>query len=112
MAGGRKTGDGYVHTLLGYSWAEIASIMAIISVLFSGVYWLIRHGAKVLNNAISVGTFPLQQQFKELTNTIRQLNNNFEEQHKSLKELRDEVEQHDKTILLHDEKIKRLEERE
>ena len=100
-----------MHTLLGYSWAEIASILAIISVLFSGVYWLIRHGAKVLNNAISVGTFPLQQQFKELTNTIRQLNNNFEEQHKSLKELRDEVEQHDKTILLHDEKIKRLEER-
>ena len=100
-----------MHTLLGYSWAEIASILAVISVLFSGVYWLIRHGAKVLNNAISVGTFPLQQQFKELTNTIRQLNNNFEEQHKSLKELRDEVEQHDKTILLHDEKIKRLEER-
>ena len=109
--GGRQIGDGYVHTLLGYSWAEIASILAVISVLFSGVYWLIRHGAKVLNNAISVGTFPLQQQFKELTNTIRQLNNNFEEQHKSLKELRDEVEQHDKTILLHDEKIKRLEER-
>lgn len=101
-----------MHTLLGYSWTEIASIMAILSVLFSGVYWLIRHGAKVLNNAISVGTFPLQQQFKELTNTIRQLNNNFEEQHKSLKELKDEVEQHDKTILLHDEKIKRLEERE
>ena len=101
-----------MHSFLGYSWAEIASILAVISVLFSGIYWLIRHGAKVLNNAISVGTFPLQQQFKELTNTIRQLNNNFEEQHKSLKELRDEVEQHDKTILLHDEKIKRLEERE
>ena len=100
-----------MHTFLGYSWAEIASIMAVISVLFSGIYWLIRHGAKVLNNAISAGTFPLQQQFKELTNTIKQLNVNFEEQHKSLKELRDEVEQHDKTILLHDEKIKRLEER-
>lgn len=100
-----------MHTLLGYSWAEIASILAVISVLFSGIYWLIRHGAKVLNNAINIGTYPLQQQFKELTHTIRQLNNNFEEQHKSLKELRDEVEQHDKTILLHDEKIKRLEER-
>lgn len=100
-----------MHTLLGYSWAEIASILAVISVLFSGIYWLIRHGAKVLNNAISVGTFPLQQQFKELTHTIRQLNNNFEEQHKSLKELKDEVEQHDKTIILHEEKIKRLEER-
>lgn len=100
-----------MHSFLGYSWAEIASIVATLSVLFSGIYWFIRHGAKVLNDAITAGTFPLQQQFKELTYTIRQLNINFEEQHKSLKELRDEVEQHDKTILLHDEKIKRLEER-
>lgn len=100
-----------MHTLLGYSWAEIASIVAILSVLFSGIYWLIRHSAKVLNNAISVGTFPLQQQFKELTNTIRQLNGNFEEQRKTLKKLEDEVEEHDKAIILHNEKIKRLEER-
>ena len=100
-----------MHTFLGYSWAEIASILAVISVLFSGIYWLIRHGAKVLNNAISAGTFPLQQQFKELTNTIKQLNGNFEEQHKNLKRLEHEVEEHDKAILLHDEKIKRLEER-
>nr|WP_191989342.1 hypothetical protein [Ligilactobacillus salivarius] len=85
--------------------------MAIISVLFSGTYWLIRHGAKVLNNAINIGTYPLQQQFKELTNTIKQLNGNFEEQHKNLKKLEHEVEEHDKTILLHEEKIKRLEER-
>lgn len=98
-----------MHTLLGYSWEEIASILAVISVLFSGVYWLIRHSAKVLNTAISVGTFPLQQQFKELTTTIRQLNGNFEEQRKTLKKLEDEVEEHDKAILLHDEKIKRLE---
>lgn len=28
--------------------------MAVISVLFSGVYWLIRHGAKALNNDIYV----------------------------------------------------------
>lgn len=101
-----------MHSFLGYSWAEIASILAVISVLFSGIYWLIRHGAKVLNNAISAGTLPLQQQFKELTYTIRQLNNNFEEQHKNLKRLEHEVEEHDKAILLHDEKIKRLEERE
>ncbi|WP_225436679.1 hypothetical protein [Ligilactobacillus salivarius] len=49
------------------------------------MYWLIRHGAKALNNAINIGTYPLQQQFKELTNTIKQLNGNFEEQHKNLK---------------------------
>ena len=101
-----------MHSFLGYSWAEIASILAILSVLFSGVYWLIRHGAKVLNNAISVGTFPLQQQFKELTNTIKQLNGNFKEQHKDLKKLEHKVEEHDKAIILHEEKIKRLEERE
>lgn len=98
-----------MHSFLGYSWAEIASILAVISVIFSSVYWLIRHGAKVLNNAINIGTYPLQQQFKELTNTIKQLNGNFEEQRRSLKKLEDEVEEHAKTILLHDEKIKRLE---
>lgn len=100
-----------MHTLLGYSWAEIASILAVISVIFSGIYWLIRHGAKMLNNAINIGTYPLQQQSKELINAIKQLSRNFEEQHKSVKKLEDEVEEHGKAILLHDEKIKRLEER-
>lgn len=99
-----------MHSLLGYSWAEIASILAVISVLFSGIYWLIRHGAKVLNNAINIGTYPLQQQFKELTNTIKRLNKNFEEEHEKLQRLEQEVEEHDKAITLHEEKIKRLEE--
>lgn len=98
-----------MHSLLGYSWAEIASILAVISVLFSGMYWLIRHGAKVINNAISVGTFPLQQQFKELNNTIKQLNNNFEEQHKSLEELRDEVNRHHDELIEHESRIGNLE---
>ena len=100
-----------MHTLLGYSWAEIASILAIISVLFSGIYWLIRHGAKVLNNAINIGTYPLRQQSKELINAIKQLSGNFKEQHEDIKRLEYKVEEQDKTILLHDEKIKRLEER-
>ena len=98
-----------MHSLLGYSWAEIASILAVISVLFSGIYWLIRHSAKVLNNAINIGTYPLQQQFKELTNTIKRLNKNFEEEHEKLQRLEQEVEEHDKAIILHEEKIKRLE---
>ena len=100
-----------MHSFLGYSWAEIASILAVISVIFSGIYWLIRHGAKMLNNAISAGTFPLQQQSKELINAIKQLSRNFEEQHKSINKLADKVEEHDKAIILHEEKIKRLEER-
>mgnify|MGYP000873481128 FL=1 len=98
-----------MHSLLAYSWAEMASILAVISVLFSGIYWLIRHGAKVLNNAINIGTYPLQQQFKELTNTIKRLNKNFEEEHEKLQRLEQEVEEHDKAIILHEEKIKRLE---
>ena len=100
-----------MHSFLGYSWAEIASILAVISVIFSGIYWLIRHGAKVLNNAINIGTYPLQQQSKELINAIKQLSGNFKEQHEDIKRLEYKVEEQDKTILLHDEKIKRLEER-
>lgn len=65
----------------------------------------------MLNNAISAGTFPLQQQSKELINAIKQLSGNFEEQHKSINKLEDKVEEHDKAIILHEEKIKRLEER-
>ena len=98
-----------MHSLLGYSWTEIASILAAISVLFSGIYWLIKHGAKVINNAISAGTFPLQQQFKELNNTIKQLNNNFEEQHESLKELKDEVSRHHDELIEHESRIGNLE---
>lgn len=98
-----------MHSLLGYSWAEIASMLAVISVLFSGIYWLIKHGAKVINNAISAGTFPLQQQFKELNNTIRQLNNNFEEQHESLKELKNEVSRHHDELIEHESRIGNLE---
>lgn len=98
-----------MHSLLGYSWAEIASILAIISVLFSGVYWLIRHGAKVLNNAINIGTYPLQQQTKELINAIKQLSGNFEEQHKSIKELRDEVDKQHDELIDHKNRIQNLE---
>ena len=105
-----------MHTFLGYSWAEIASILAVISVIFSGIYWLIRHGAKMLNNAISAGTFPLQQQSKELKqqskeliNAIKQLSGNFKEQHESLKELRDEVDKHHDELIDHKNRIQNLE---
>lgn len=98
-----------MHSLLGYSWTEIASILAAISVLFSGIYWLIKHGAKVINTAISAGTFPLQQQFKELNHTIKQLNNNFEEQHKNLEELRNEVSRHHDELIEHENRIGNLE---
>lgn len=98
-----------MHSLLGYSWAEIASMLATISVLFSGIYWLVKHGAKVINMAISAGTFPLQQQFKELNNTIKQLNSNFEEQHESLQKLRVEISKHHDELIEHENRIGNLE---
>lgn len=84
-------------------------MLAAVSVLFSGVYWLLKHGAKVISIAISAGIFPLQQQFKELTSTIKQLNNNFEEQRKSLEELRDEVSRHHDELIEHESRIGNLE---
>ena len=98
-----------MHSLLGYSWAEIASMLAAISVLFSGIYWLIKHGAKVINMAINAGTFPLQQQFKELNHTIKQLNDNFEEQHTSLEKLKSEVSRHHDELIDHENRIENLE---
>ena len=98
-----------MHLLFGYSWSEIASILAVISVIFSGVYWLIRHGAKMLNNAINIGTYPLQQQSKELINAIKQLSGTFKEQHESLKELRDEVDKHHDELIDHKNRIQNLE---
>ena len=98
-----------MHLLFGYSWSEIASILAVISVIFSGVYWLIRHGAKMLNNAINIGTYPLQQQSKELINAIKQLSGNFKEQNESLKELRDEVDKHHDELIDHKNRIQNLE---
>lgn len=98
-----------MHLLFGYSWSEIASILAVISVIFSGIYWLIRHGAKVLNNAINIGTYPLRQQSKELINAIKQLSGNFKEQYESLKELRDEVDKHHDELIDHKNRIQNLE---
>lgn len=98
-----------MHSLLGYSWAEIASILATISVFFSGLYWLIKHGAKAINNAIIIGTFPLQQQCKELSNTIKQLYSSFADQRKGLERLKDEVSRHHDTLIEHENQIRNLE---
>ena len=98
-----------MHSLLGYSWTDIAAMLAAVSALFGGVCWLIKRGADVINMAINAGTFPLQQQFKELTNTIKQLNNNLEEQHKDLEEVRNEVGRHHDVLIEFKNRIENLE---
>lgn len=98
-----------MHTVIGYSWGEIASIVAVISVVFSGIYWLIQHGTKVLNNAITVGTYPLRKQFEDLTKAIETLNDNFKEQKEDLSDLKKEVKEHDKLLVNHTARINNLE---
>lgn len=63
----------------------------------------------MLNNAINIGTYPLQQQSKELINAIKQLSGNFKEQHKSIKELRDEVDKQHDELIDHKNRIQNLE---
>ena len=63
----------------------------------------------MLNNAINIGTYPLQQQSKELINAIKQLSGNFKEQNESLKELRDEVDKQHDELIDHKNRIQNLE---
>lgn len=95
-----------MHSLLGYSWGEIASILAAISTTLGGVYWIIRQASRKLNNTISNGTFPLQQQLKNLNATHR---HDSEEQREGLKELKNEVSKHHDELIEHEQRIENLE---
>ena len=98
-----------MHSLLGYSWTDIAAMLGAASVFFGGVCWLIKRGTDVINIAINAGTFPLQQQFKELNHTLKQLNHTLEEQRKGLEELRDEVSRHHDVLIEFKGRIENLE---
>ena len=95
-----------MHSLLGYSWGEIASILAAVSTTLGGVYWIIRQASRKLNNTISNGTFPLQQQLKNLNATHR---HDSEEQREGLKELKNEVSKHHDELIEHEQRIENLE---
>ena len=95
-----------MHSLFGYSWGEIASILAAISTTLGGVYWIIRQASRKLNNTISNGTFPLQQQLKDLSTTHRR---DSEEHDKDLEELKDEVSKHHDELIEHEQRIENLE---
>lgn len=66
-----------MHLFFGYSWSEIASIFGIISILFSGVYWLINHGSKAFNKNfnknINSVLQPFWEQLKKLNTNIQKL---------------------------------------
>ena len=69
-----------MHLLFGYSWSEIASIFGIISILFSGLYWLVNHGGKVFNENIYSVLQPFSEQLKKLNSNIKKLNDSFDRQ--------------------------------
>lgn len=95
-----------MHTLLGYSWTEIAAMLAAISTTLGGVYWIIRQASRKLNNAISNGTSPLQRQLKDLSTVHR---HDSKEQGKNLEELKDEVSKHHDELIEHEQRIEHLE---
>lgn len=100
-----------MHTLLGYSWAEIASILAVISVLFSGVYWLINHGSKAFNKNINSVLQPFWEQLKKLNTNIQKLYVSIDKQQANFERLEKRVDEHDRRLDRHHERIKSLFER-
>ena len=97
-----------MHSLLGYSWAEIASILAVISVLFSGTYWLVNHGSKVFNKNINSVLKPFSEQLRTLNTNIQKLNASFDKQQANFERLEKRVDEHDRRLDRHHERIKTL----
>ena len=100
-----------MHSFLGYSWAEIASIVAILSVLFSGIYWLINHGSKALNKNINSVLKPFSEQLRILIVNIQKLNASFDKQQVNVERLEKRVDEQDRRLDRHHERIKILFER-
>lgn len=101
-----------MHTMIGYSWDEIASIAAVLSVIFSGIYWLIRHGANVFDKNIRMTLRPFGDQLRKLNDNINKLNTNFQQQKANFDRLEKRVDAHDRRLDRHHERIKSLEKKE
>ena len=97
-----------MHTLLGYSWGEIASILAVLSVLISFVYWLFSYSGKVFNRNIHTALEPFLKQLDNLNKTIEKMNINFTKQQSSFERLEKRVDEHDRRLDRHHERIKSL----
>lgn len=100
-----------MHLFFGYSWSEIASIFGIISILFSGIYWLINHGSKALNKNINSVLKPFSEQLRALIINIQKLNASFDKQQVNVERLEKRVDEQDRRLDRHHERIKSLFER-
>lgn len=97
-----------MHHFLGYSWSEIASILGVVSVLVSFVYWLFSYSGKVFNRNIHTALEPFLKQLDDLTKTIKKMNANFARQESNFERLEKRVDEHDRRLDRHHERIKTL----
>ncbi|WP_286028706.1 hypothetical protein [Ligilactobacillus agilis] len=97
-----------MHTILGYTWGEIASILGVLSVLISFVYWLFSYSGKVFNRNIHTALEPFLKQLDDLNKTIKKMNINFTKQQSSFERLEKRVDEHDRRLDRHHERIKTL----
>lgn len=95
-----------MHGILGYSWGEIASILAAISVTVSGVYWVVRHFVKRLREFIATGTLSLREQLKERNRQIEELSKSVDKGYEKARALEREVDEHDRILLMRGEQVK------
>lgn len=87
-----------MHTLLGLSWGEWASITTIIVFMAGMVSLLFKY--------IVFG--PFQDDIKDLNRNFKALNNNLREIRTSIEELDKRVDEHDRRLDRHHERIKDL----
>lgn len=92
-----------MHLILGYSLAEIASIVAILAGVFGLFGWIFRQAMK------SVLT-PLSGQIQQLVEKLTSLNHNFDKQDKQIIGIREKLGEHDRRLDRHHEQIKEIKE--
>lgn len=92
-----------MHLIMGYSLAEIASIIAILAGVFGLFGWIFRQAMK------SVLT-PLSGQIAQLVDKLTSLNRNFDKQDKQIVGIRERLSEHDRRLDRHHEKIKEIKE--
>lgn len=94
----KKKEDGKLHTLLGLTWGEWASITTIIVFMAGMVSLLFKY--------VVFGSF--QEDIKDLNKNFKALNDNLREIRISVAELDKRVDEHDRRLDRHHERIKDL----
>lgn len=97
-----------MHHFLGYSWSEIASMLGVISLIFSGFYWLVIHSGKVIDRKISQMFEPFSRKIDSLNENLGRLNNTLAKQQVNLDRLEQRVDEHDRRLDRQHERLKTL----